>query len=60
MKIRAIWLEEADENTIFLQNHAQHMKNINTIWEIRKQDGNKIKRFLDTAELGVTHFKKIY
>ena len=53
-------MPERDENTKFLQNHAQHMKNINTIWEMRKEDGNKIKRFLETTNLWVTHFKKIY
>jgi len=33
-----IWLAEGDENTKFFQNYAKHRKNINIIWELRKED----------------------
>jgi hypothetical protein len=46
--------------TKFFQNHAKHMKNVNIIQQMRKEDGIKVKRFQNIAKLWLAHFKKLY
>jgi hypothetical protein len=36
---------KANENTLFFHNFANHMKRINTIWEMKKVDSSREKKF---------------
>ena len=40
LKSRALWIEVGDKNTHFFHRFASYHRNQNTIWEIKKEDGN--------------------
>ena len=56
LKSRAIWLEVGDKNSNFFHNYASHRRNINTICEIKNQDGRLIRTFDEKAKSGVSYF----
>lgn len=43
LKSRATWLSEGDRDTKFFHKYTSHRRNINTIWEIKRQDGSRVK-----------------
>ena len=49
LKRHVIWIKEGDKNTNFFHNYAKHMKNINSIWEIKNSRGEMISSFEDIA-----------
>ena len=49
-KSRALWLEVEDNNTKFFHRFTMHRKNINTILEIKDDEGNIAKSFHDKAK----------
>ncbi len=60
LKSRAIWLQAGDDNTKFFQNYAKGRKNSNTIWEMKKANGELARSFEDLASLGVNYFKNLF
>lgn len=60
LRSRAIWLKEGDDKTKFFHRHANGRKAINTIWELKKEDGTTVNTFRGLASLATAHFKKIY
>eukprot|EP00253_Pinus_taeda_P003892 PITA_03892 len=45
LKSRAIWLQARDDNTKFFYNYAKGRKNSNTIWEMKKANGDMARSF---------------
>ena len=60
LKSRAIWLQAGDENSKFFQNYAKGRKNTNTIWEMKKANGDIALSFEDLATEGVNYFKHLF
>lgn len=60
LKSRSLLLQAGDQNTKFFQQMASHRKNINSIWELKKADGQTMKGFTELFEAPVEHFKEIY
>ena len=60
LKIRAIWLEAGDENSIFFQNYVKGRINTKTIGEMKKADGRLTIYFSEMDALGVSHFKTLF
>ena len=58
IKSRALWLEDGDKNTKFFHRHASHRKNINTILEIKDEEGGIAQTFKDKAISVETHFQR--
>jgi hypothetical protein len=59
-KSRAVWLAKDDENTKFFHNYAKMRKNSNIILDIQKENGEKVYKFNEIAEVGTRHFKNLY
>jgi hypothetical protein len=59
LKIRAIWLEEGDSNSNFVQNFMAHRKFINTIWDLDGLDGSKIRTFRELSRPGEVYFEDL-
>jgi hypothetical protein len=51
-KIRALWLHAGDNNTIFFQQYSNLCRNLNSIWEIKKEEGRLVNSFQDKAKVG--------
>jgi hypothetical protein len=49
-----------DNNTIFFLNYANHRKHINTIWEIRHPNHNKVSYFTKIVEVRSLHLKSMF
>jgi len=63
LRSRAVWLKAGDENTKFFHRHANGRKKINTIWELKKEDGTPVKTFRTFRGLAApakAHFQGIY
>ena len=60
LKSRALWLEARDKNSKFFHNYATHRRNINTICEIKNQEGRLVKTFEENADAGVSFFQNIF
>lgn len=60
LRSRAIWLTEGDNNTKFYHKFANGRKAINTIWELRDQQGHTITNQQNLARLATEHFSGIY
>ena len=57
-KRKALWLEAGDRDTKFFHKCASHRKNINTILEIKDEEGGTIKQFKEKTKDAVDHFRK--
>ena len=60
LKSRAIWLEAGDKNSNFFHNYETHRRNINTICEIKNQEGRLVRNFEEKADAGVSFFQNIF
>eukprot|EP01018_Ginkgo_biloba_P022058 Gb_03022 [translate_table: standard] len=60
LKSRALLLSKGDENSKVFHQHANHRKNVNTIWKINREDRVEVTNFEDLARAGVSHFGKIF
>jgi hypothetical protein len=49
LKIKALWLAKGDEITKYVHNDTNYKKNINTISEMKREDGSMVKIFHDIA-----------
>lgn len=49
-----------DENSKLFQNYAKGRKNTNTIWGIKKEEGETTKYFAELALMGRNHFKNLF
>ena len=58
LKSRALWLEEGDKSTKFFHHHASHRKKINTILEIKDEEGGTTQTFKDKTKEAEEHFHK--
>jgi hypothetical protein len=58
LKSRSIWLSCGDENTKFFQAYAKGRKMANTIWELKKGDG-EVETLL-MASMGIEHFCDLF
>jgi hypothetical protein len=47
-------------NTEFFHKYVSHGRIVNTIWEISKLDGSRIKYFKEIVEVGKQHFKNLF
>jgi hypothetical protein len=59
-KSRINWLAVGDRNTKFFHAYANSRKQINTIWEISKDDGTVISSNQDIQMEVVGYFQNIY
>jgi hypothetical protein len=55
LKSRAIWLE-GDNNNIVFHNFVNYRKNLNSIWEIKDQNGQMISSFKEISKAGKGYF----
>jgi hypothetical protein len=53
---RAIWLEVGDNNTKFFHQYVNYRKCINTISEIKNDEGITVSSFQEKAEVGALFF----
>jgi hypothetical protein len=58
LKSRALWIKVGDNNTKLFHQFANYRRNLNTIWEIKDEEGNMASSFKDKAKLGVRYFSK--
>lgn len=59
LRSRAIWLKEGDENSKFFHRFANGRKAINTIWELKDEQGHQVSNQGELAHLASSHFKNI-
>jgi hypothetical protein len=59
-KSRVNWLATGDKNTKFFHAYASSRKQINTIWDITKEDGTIISNKLDLQKEVVDYFQNIF
>jgi hypothetical protein len=59
-KSRVNWLATGDRNTKFFHAYASSRKQINTIWDITKEDGTIISNKLDLQKEVVDYFQNIF
>jgi hypothetical protein len=57
---RALWLKEGDNNTKFFHHYANQRRNINSIWEIKNEEGNLVSSFQEKAEAGAKFFENLF
>jgi len=60
LRSRAIWLMEGDANTKFYHKFANGRKVINTIWELKNDQGHPVSTQQNLARLATEHFRGIY
>ena len=60
LKNRALWLEAGNKNSNFFHNYASHRRNINTICEIKNQEGSLVHTFEEKTALGIGFFQNIF
>jgi hypothetical protein len=60
LKSRATWLKSGDENTKFFQAYAKGRRFINSIWQLKDQDGKKEHTFEGMAKIGKKFFQDLY
>jgi hypothetical protein len=60
LKSRAIWLTCGDENTKFFQAFAKGRKMANTIWGLKKRDGEVVNTFEGLVAMGIEHFRDLF
>jgi hypothetical protein len=59
-KSRATWSIEGDNNTKIFHAFSNFRRNLNTIWNIKKEDETVLSSFKEKAEVGVTYFKNLF
>jgi hypothetical protein len=59
-KSRALWIKEGDNNTKFFHQFVNFRRNLNTIWEIKDEQGNVAASFEDKEKLGVNFFSNLF
>jgi len=60
LKRHVIWIKEGDQNTNFFHNYAKHMKNINSIWEIKIGDGTTMRSFKEKYHEAIRYFSSLF
>ena len=50
------WLKAGDKNTRFFHKYAEHRQNINTIWEVKSNDGRMVKDQAGITKEAYNHF----
>jgi hypothetical protein len=45
-----LWLRGGDDNTKFFNQFDNYRKNLNTIWEIKNEEGRIVSSFEETIE----------
>ena len=55
-----MWLEVGDKKFKFFHNYASHRRNINTIYEIKNQEGSPARTFEEKSAAGVSFFQNIF
>jgi hypothetical protein len=60
IKSRALWIKEGDNNTKFFHQFVNYRRNLNTIWEIKDEEGNVAVSFEDKSNLGVNFFSNLF
>eukprot|EP00253_Pinus_taeda_P015727 PITA_15727 len=60
LKSRVIWLKAGDENTSFFHNYAKGRKSVNTIWNLKNEEGREAKTFESLSALGQNHFQNLF
>jgi hypothetical protein len=59
-KSRVNWLASGDRNTKFFHAYANSRKQINTIWDITKDDGTIITNNLELQKEAVDYFQNVF
>jgi len=59
-KSRVNWLAGSDRNIHFFHSYARARKQINTIWDITKEDGTIISNSLDLQKEVVDYFQNLF
>jgi hypothetical protein len=60
LKSRAIWIREGDNNTNFFHKFASYRRIVNSIWEIKNQNGHLVSSIEDIAEVGKGFFSNLF
>jgi hypothetical protein len=60
LKSRAIWLEVGENDTNNFHQFANFRRNINTIWEIKNEDGKMSSSFLEKVKARERFIEKLY
>lgn len=60
LKSKALWLKEGDQNTKFFHIFADHGRDINSIWEIQTDSGDKLFSQEEISSEAVSYFKNFY
>ena len=60
LKSRALWLKEGDQKTKFFHRCASQRKRINTIHEIRSNQGTWTRSFPEKSQVAVEHFQGLF
>jgi hypothetical protein len=58
LKSRDLWLQAGDNNTKLFHHFSNHGRNLNTIWEIKNEEGSMVSSFQEKAEGGARYFEK--
>jgi hypothetical protein len=59
-KSRASMDKGGDNNTKFIHQYANFRKNLNTIWDIKNENGTTLSSFKEKVEVGVSYFKNLF
>jgi hypothetical protein len=60
LKSCSIWLTYGDENKKFFQAFAKRRKMNNTIWELKKWDGEVVNTFDGMDYMGIEYFDDLF
>jgi hypothetical protein len=60
LKCCALWLKAGNNNTKYFHHFANLRKNINTIWDIKKEDGSLALSFEEKSKVGVHYFQNLF
>ena len=53
-------MEVGDKNVKFFQKYVEHLKNLNTIWSLKNEDGLQISDQENLSQLVHSHFESHY
>jgi hypothetical protein len=59
-KSRATWLACGDRNTKFFHSYVNYRRHINSIWDIRKEDGSLVTSQKELEKEVVVYFRNIF